>query len=93
MPSQEPVEKSPKGAFPPNKSTGLAKPSLTHFIYDKMQAARVRNKAQPFPIHLLRYKCFLPRGTRGKKRILKVCFAGKFHFFDKLRWECEFPPF
>ena len=47
------VEKSPKGAFPPNKSTGLALPSLTHFIEDKMQAARVRNKAKPFPIHLL----------------------------------------
>ncbi len=29
-------------------------PSLTHFIEDKMQAARVRNKAKPFPIHLLR---------------------------------------
>ena len=47
------VEKSPKGAFPPNKSTSLAKPSFTHFIFDKMQAARVRNKAKPFPIHLL----------------------------------------
>ena len=53
MPSPNTVEKSPKGAFPPNKSTGLALPSLTHFIEDKMQAARVRNKAKPFPIHLL----------------------------------------
>ena len=47
------VEKVTKVTFPPNKSTGLAKPSLTHFIFDKMQAASVRNKAKPFPIHLL----------------------------------------
>ena len=35
--------------------------------------------------HLCGYKCFLPRETRGKKRISKARFAGKFNFFDKLR--------
>ena len=51
-PPFETVEKVTKVTFPPNKSTSLAKPSFTHFIFDKMHPARVRNKAKPFPIHL-----------------------------------------